>query len=137
MDVDKLRVFFAAQKSVRLAYLFGSYAKGKVGPLSDVDVAVLLDRKLIKEERSKMQLELIAEISSLLKTDRVDLVVINDSPIDLNYEIIKHGKIVHVKDPGERVDMESMILSRYLDRRYYVQRGLNTFLGKIIERRGL
>jgi hypothetical protein len=79
----------------------------------------------------------MGEISSILKTDRLDLVIMNDSPIDLNYEVIKHGKILNMKDNGEKVDVESMILSRYLDRRYYDQRGLNTFLEKVIERRGL
>lgn len=137
MDLNKLREFFAKQKNVRLAYLFGSHGKGSAGPLSDIDVAILLDKKLTKEDRQKLQLEFIGEISSILKTERIDLVVMNDSPIDLNYEIIKHGKILHVKDSGEKVDMESMILSRYLDRRYYERRSLNTFLERIIERRGL
>ena len=137
MDLNKLREFFVKQKNVRLAYLFGSHGKGNAGSLSDIDIAVLLDKKLTKEDRQKLQLELIGEISSILRTDRIDLVVMNDSPIDLNYEIIKHGKILHMKDSGEKVDMESMILSRYLDRRYYERRSLNTFLERIIERRGL
>lgn len=40
----------------------------------------------------------------------------NDAPINLNYEIIKHGKILFAEDVGERIEMESKILSKYLDR---------------------
>jgi predicted nucleotidyltransferase len=34
------------QRGVVLAYLFGSQATGRAGPLSDVDFAVLLDQRL-------------------------------------------------------------------------------------------
>ena len=59
----------------------------------------------------------------------------NDAPVELNYEVIKHGKVLHIKDQGEKVDVESTILSRCLDRRYYEQRSLKEFLEKIIEER--
>jgi hypothetical protein len=137
MEIGRLQHLLARQKNVRLAYLFGSYGKGTQGLLSDIDVAVLLSNDLTKHERQELELELIGEISSTLKTDRLDLVVMNDAPIELNYEIIKHGRILHIRDQGEKVDVESMILSRYLDRRYYEQRSLSTFLEKVIERGGL
>jgi hypothetical protein len=137
VETGGLQRFLAEQKNVTLAYLFGSYAKGTEGPLSDIDVAVFLNNKLSKRERQKLQLHLISEISSILKTDNLDLVVMNGSPVELNYEIIKHGRILCIRDQGEKVDIESEILSRYLDRKYYEQRSLNTFLEKVIERGGL
>jgi predicted nucleotidyltransferase len=137
MEIGRLQRFFAGQRKVRLAYLFGSYGKGTEGPLSDIDIAVFLNINLSKHERQETQLALLSEVSSILKTDGLDLVVMNDCPVELNYEIIKHGKILNVKDEGERVDVESMILSRYLDRRYYEQRGLNTFLERVIQKGGL
>nr|MDO8098487.1 nucleotidyltransferase domain-containing protein [Candidatus Njordarchaeota archaeon] len=137
MQLDKLQSYFAKQGDVRLAYLFGSHAKNREGPLSDIDIAVFLDKKLGKSERQKRKLDLINKISSILKTDRIDLVIMNNCPTSLNYEIIKHGRILHMKDVEEKVDVESSILSRYLDRRYYDQRNLNAFLEKTIERGGL
>ena len=137
MEIGRLQSFFAGQRKVRLAYLFGSYGKGTEGPLSDIDIAVFLKNNLSKHDRQETQLELLGEISSIVNTDRLDLVVMNDCPVELNYEIIKHGKILNVKDEGERVDLESMILSRYLDRRYYEQRSLNSFLERVIEKGGL
>jgi predicted nucleotidyltransferase len=137
MNMEKVRNLIAEQEHVKLAYLFGSYGRKKESSLSDIDIAVFLDEKLSKSERFKLKLDLIKAISSALKTDRLDLVVMNDSPINLNYEIIKHGEILHVKDAGEKVDLESRILSKYLDRRYYERRGLDTFLEKVLERESL
>jgi len=122
------------QKHVKLAYLFGSVAKGKEGKLSDVDIAVFLDESLSKKERFNLQLKLMSEISSILKTDKVDLVIMNDAPLSLNYEIIKANYPLLVKDEGKKVDFEHGILSRYLDRRYYEKRWTDEFLKKVAEK---
>ena len=41
--IDTLRRFFADRDDVMFAYLFGSVARGDVGPLSDIDIAVMCD----------------------------------------------------------------------------------------------
>ena len=41
--IDTLRRFFADRDDVMFAYLFGSAARGDVGPLSDIDIAVMCD----------------------------------------------------------------------------------------------
>ncbi len=86
--------FLGDQKLVKLAYLFGSVAEGKEGKLSDVDLAVFLDESLSKKERFNLQLKLMSELTSILKTDRIDLTVMNNAPLLLKYNIIKHGKIL-------------------------------------------
>lgn len=126
----KLADFFRGQKDVGVAYLFGSVAEGKTGPLSDIDVAVYLDEKMNKSERGDKKLSLINEISGVLGTDNFDLVVMNDISHTFNYEIIKHGKVLS-SDEGVRVEMETKILSQYLDRRYYDIRHMESFLERV------
>jgi len=106
---------------VELAYLFGSAARGELTTLSDIDVAVYLDESLSSEEKFKLQLDLIGELASALKTDKVDLVVMNDAPLLLSYNIIKYGKLVK-SDGRTKVRVESSILSRYLDMKYFFDR---------------
>jgi uncharacterized protein len=130
----KLMEFFHKHEHVRLAYLYGSTAKGKEGKLSDVDIAVFLDGTLDKKERFGLQLELISGLTGILKTDKVDLVVMNDAPLSLQYEIIKANHPLLVRDEGERIDLEHRILSRYLDRRYYDKRWVDEFLRKAAEK---
>ena len=128
---NKLMDFLSKQDNVKLAYLFGSAASGKAGKLSDIDIAVMLDELLGKKEGFDLQLRLISDISSLLKTDKIDLVVINDAPLSLKFEIIKANHPLFVRDRSEKVDFEQRVMSRYLDRRYYEKRAASEFLKKV------
>ena len=130
---EKVRELLNKQKHVKLAYLFGSVAEGKEGKLSDVDIAVFLDESLSKKERFDLQLKLISGLMSILKTDRIDLIVMNDAPLLLKYNIIKHGKIL--KDNIEtRVKVESRILSDYLDMKYYIDRHTDLAIERIAKK---
>lgn len=131
---ERLSEFLAGQEYVKLAYLFGSVAEGKEGRLSDIDIAVYLDDSLSKRDRFNLQLNLISQLIGILKTDRVDLVVMNDAPLSLNYEIIKTNHPLFVRDEGKKIDFEHGILSRYLDRRYYEKRWASEFLKKVAEK---
>ena len=112
------------------AYLFGSQAKDQSTALSDIDLAVCIDRKIPKSERFDMRLRLVNDLSAMAGT-KVDVIVINDIPIQLAYEVIKYGKAILCKDRDAMVDAEIEILSKYLDRRYYDKRRAELLLRKI------
>jgi len=95
--VMRLRAFFAGEPSVVLAYLFGSHAKGRQMPESDLDVAVCLT-DTTRENR------LWRDVSSLCGCD-VDLVVLNDAPATLVSAVLKTGVILSDKDRGLSLDM--------------------------------
>lgn len=118
---QKLRDFLSGVGSVKLAYLFGSTARGESNCLSDIDIAVLFDNALLRKEAFDPQVELISELTCLLKTDNVDLVVLNDSPLLLTYNIIREGIILKSDEPL-RVKFETKVMSRYLDERYHIER---------------
>ena len=128
---NELTGFFSKQEHVKLAYLYGSAAKGKAGKLSDVDIGVLLDDQLNKKERFDLQLKLIGDLTEILKTDRIDLVVMNDVPHSLNFEIIKTNCPLFVRDRMGKMEFEHRVLSTYLDRRYYEKRAASEFLKKV------
>ncbi len=127
----KLTDFFSKQEHVKLVYLYGSAAKGKAGKLSDVDIGILLDDSLNKKERFDFQLKLIGDLAEILKTEKIDLVVMNDVPNSLNFEIIKTKCPLFVRDRMEKTDFEHRVLSRYLDRRYYEKRAASEFLKRV------
>jgi len=137
MKTEILTRLLEDEESVILGYLFGSHAEGTEGPLSDVDVAVFLDETLSKADRFKLRMKLMARLSSALRTSNVDLVVMNDASIVLNYEVIKHGRALVVKDHELKLDVESRILSAYLDWMYYERRSLNEFMDGVIRREAL
>lgn len=105
---------FAKYPQVKLAYLFGSQANGAAGPMSDYDFAVYLNEKNAKK-RFDIRLKLMADLGLALKTDNIDVVVLNDtdSP-DLKYNIIKEGKLLLEKEPY-KVVVEPQIINIYFD----------------------
>ena len=112
------------------AYIFGSEAKGTSGLLSDIDIAVFVHEGVSKAERFDLRLRFSNELSAVMSRT-VDLVILNDSPLQLSYEIIRHGKLIFCSDKSTKVDLEVDILSRYLDRRYYDKRHAELTLEKI------
>lgn len=128
-DIKKITDCFD-RYPVIVAYIFGSEAKGKAGVLSDMDIAVLVDKGIDKSMRFDMILRLSNELSAILNR-RVDIVMLNDSPAQLSYEVIKHGRLIFCRDKSAKVDLEFKILSKYLDRRYYDKRHAEITLEKI------
>jgi len=76
----------------------------------------------------------MSELTGILRTDRIDLVIMNDAPLTLNYEIIKANHPLVIRDEGQKIDFEHSILSCYLDRRYYDKRWTAEFLKNVAER---
>lgn len=131
-----LREFFRAEDDVELAYLFGSVAEGKAGELSDIDIGVYLGGTMTKAERGSRRIELIFGLTALLGSDSVDLLVLNDTPPVLSFEIIRPNVLIFERDSNLKVDVEQRIMSMYLDWKYYEDR-LNRNLLKRITERGL
>jgi len=109
--VHLLSEYCAQDSRILLAYLFGSQVRGIVGPLSDYDVAFLLDGTMAPAERYR----LAHEIGQLLGGCAVDLVILNAAPVELCYHIIAQGRRVYERDVATRVEFEANTLSRYGD----------------------
>jgi uncharacterized protein len=119
MDKDKLEKIvnvFENTPEVKLAYLFGSQARGDVGPMSDYDFAVYLDDYDNDKIKSfKLRVALLAEVSRILETDNVDLVVINEAKgSEFKFNIIKDGKLIYEIEPY-KVLVEPQIMNEYYD----------------------
>ncbi len=83
---------------VRLAYLFGSLARGDPGA-ADVDLAVLPDEGLSWHL-------LYAELSETLGTDRLDLLDLRLAPPYLKAEILQSGRCLFARSEAEREAFE-------------------------------
>lgn len=99
---------------VKLAYFFGSRALNKSGPMSDYDFAFYLDEKDPKR-RFEIRLLLIDRLSRILKTDAVDVVILNDTASqELKFNAIREGTLFYQEEPF-RVLVEPKIVDEYLD----------------------
>ena len=99
---------------VKLAYLFGSYARGNQIQESDIDIAVLLDQSIPESRRFDLRLKIGSELSRLLKND-VDLIVLNDTTsVTFQYSIVQEGKLLY-QEKSDQIDFEIESMNSYFD----------------------
>lgn len=131
--VEKLKKALAGRPEIRFAYLFGSYASGKADSLSDVDVAVFVNEGVTNNDYAYgYKAELTAELMAAVKTNSVDVVVLNEAGPFLRSQIIRDGVIINNMDEQERQRFWMETLRLYDDAKWLmaVQQG---YLGRRIE----
>ncbi len=112
--IKRFTTFFSNENDpslIKLAYLFGSRAGETIGPISDYDIAVLFSDSPAPSLRYALE----HKLKKTLLSDRVDLVVLNYAPIELQYAVIASGDVVYEKSFEARVEYEALTLSRYGD----------------------
>jgi predicted nucleotidyltransferase len=111
---ERLRTLFASVETVRVGYLFGSQVNEDTGPLSDVDVGVLVDPSCLDDPTS-CRAGLAHQIGVALETDAIDLLLLNRAPIELAYRVVAQGTRVYEESRVARVEYEAYVLGRYGD----------------------
>lgn len=114
---NKIINFTKKRTEIIAAYLFGSRATGKAGPLSDIDLAVLVDpaRHDVNRYRYGYQAFLITELMRILGTTELDVVVLNESPPLLKFQVINHGEVIYYRSRSEMLDFHVRAFNEYQD----------------------
>jgi predicted nucleotidyltransferase len=86
---------------------------------SDIDVAVYLNPSNIKKYIKKEE-ELATLLIAQLHSDKIDLRILNISPFLLQYNILKEGILIFVRDEPERVDFENRVMNRFFELKPYL-----------------
>lgn len=95
---------FEGRADVVAVYLFGSHARGDARPNSDVDVAVLFaSRPPSTLDAPRFVLE--GELERTLGKP-VDLIVLNDAPVDLRIRVLRDGMLLVDRVPERRIAFE-------------------------------
>ena len=97
---------------VIFAYLFGGLAKHDMLPLSDIDIAVYVDRSANLDQE---KLDLLGDLMDELRTDEIDLVILNVAQLPLSARVLRNNQILLDRDPFLRHSYESRILREYFD----------------------
>lgn len=94
-----------AHEKVIAIIIFGSYIKGGFKPLSDIDIAVVID---------KPDKEIEAEIGSLY-SDKFDIALFHKLPLYIQFEVLNHGKEIFVRDEKTLLNIKRKVLREYLE----------------------
>lgn len=91
--LQALAARLAAEPDVRFATVFGSVAAGTAGFDSDVDVAVMLERRMTTERRMAL-IEAVAEVAGR----PVDLVDLRDAGVAVMRAALDEGRVLLCRD---------------------------------------
>ena len=104
--------FFTAAPGVAAVYLFGSTARGDAHVDSDVDVAVLFE--VTPPHTLQGRFALAGELERALGRP-VDLIVMNDAPVDLRIRVLREGELLVDRNKAMRIASEVRTRNEYFD----------------------
>lgn len=131
--IPDLIQFFKAQEDVVAVYLFGSRASGTAGPLSDIDIAVLLRKGLGNGIYSEKEMDYLGKSNEILRTDEVSFVLLNKAPLTIQYGVISEAKVLFSRDEDARLSFEERVIDEYMDFRPVLDDYDREFLRQIRE----
>src|SRR5207247_9712593 len=100
---------------IQAAYVFGAVASGRARADSDVDVAVLIDRRVPPGRILKYRLKLMADLGTALHRSDVDVVILNEASPLLAHRVLSQGTLVFERSAPARVRFQRTKASLYMD----------------------
>jgi len=104
-EAEKIAGELKKYQKVMAVILFGSHAKGKAKPLSDIDIAVI-----VKDPDKKTEAEIAGFSSNVF-----DMVNFHRLPLYIQFEVLKHGRPLFVRDGVYFSEIKLAVLREYLD----------------------
>lgn len=117
MKIPQIDKEIFKRHNVKLAYLFGSQAKGNAAKESDFDIAVLFEKLPSDPYALRETMDLSSELNKLLSA-KIDVVSLHHAPLLLKYEVVAHNHVLYCKDEKERINFEVSATKEYIDEQY-------------------
>ncbi|MCK8824293.1 type VII toxin-antitoxin system MntA family adenylyltransferase antitoxin [Fuchsiella alkaliacetigena] len=115
-QLEELRGIFKNYVELKAVYLFGSYAMGKEGKSSDLDLGIVL----AEDYKQQIKLEILTELA-VKGYCKVDLVILNEADLVTKHEIVKHNKVIYQRADFDTNDYFSLTMRQFLDFRPFLK----------------
>lgn len=110
--LNELIAWAQIQPEIVALYLYGSQAQGIANALSDVDVAILAQPQLPREQLWRLEDRWTGHWPN-----RIDMRLLNLAPLSVRYEVTAHGQRLWATDATTIAEIESLIWREYWDLR--------------------
>ena len=107
VDFEAVKSFLIEELQAGLIYLFGSYAKGKERPDSDLDLAFLSSKEIDDYQRFLTAQKLASKLNI-----EVDLIDLKKASTVFKAQIIQ-GKLLYAEDEKQKQEFEMLTLKKY------------------------
>ena len=94
-------------------YLFGSHARGVAGPTSDLDICVITESDISRQEKE----EIMGNSSR-----RIDIVLFWNLPPVIRFRVLREGRPLYIRDELALHRIRVKTLDTYLDMQPMIRR---------------
>lgn len=113
-------------------FLFGSKALKIDGPLSDTDIAILLDKKVPDDLIFRKSVEYESQIIDILPGIKdIEVTLLNNAPIGLQTTILREGKLLFNSNPIFLADFRESIMNKAGDLLSFIRHNRREILNNI------
>lgn len=116
-EIKRLRTVFSAYPEIEGVYLFGSSAADGETNFSDIDLAIVDSDPSIQEKKVDIYADLVKQ-----GFEKVDIVFFNSADLVLQFEIIRHNKLIFRKEQFDHGELYSKTIRKYFDFEPYLKR---------------
>jgi hypothetical protein len=114
IDIEKINTILKGNTYIAAAYLFGSVVSGRTTPMSDVDIAVLLNDNAPKGRDLLDELDSVSyRLETVLRV--ADVTALNNQGLIFIHNVLKTGKLIYDADPNFRIKFVARAISYYCD----------------------
>lgn len=108
--LNAIRTFFIERPAAEMVFVFGSAMRGRQGPESDVDVAVLFGKVPATSRLHSLR----DDLSGILGKE-VDIVILNSASPIVRMQVLKHGTLVYSRSESTFARFFVRTVNEYYD----------------------
>lgn len=118
---QQLRALFEENKekssAIAAVYVFGSYTTGMAREESDLDLAFLIDQRVYVRDQfeNATLVQLFGAKIAVAMDMEVDITILNDSSIEIAYEVVTTAICLYESETGRRLEYEAVVRGMYFD----------------------
>ena len=124
--IEKSKKVLIKYENVLFAYIFGSYASGKVREDSDIDIAIYIKEKIDTREYLDIRMDLIEACGK-----EVDLIILSEATPLLKFEIYRNNILLFTRNKTLENNFKVKTLFEYWDTKKYLDMAYNKNIERI------
>lgn len=114
------------------AFLFGSAVKKRLTKLSDLDIAVVLDKTVSPDKYYQVRLSLLDQLGRIIKSKPLDIAVLNNASPLLVQLVITQGELIFCQNEDLKVNFQVRALQKF-DDAFYLRKVYYHYLEKRVK----
>ncbi|WAI01808.1 nucleotidyltransferase domain-containing protein [Methanogenium organophilum] len=114
--ISQITTYLSGVDDLLLGYLYGSFPVRN--DFHDIDIGLLVSGEREPYESFRYAMDIASGLEqSITPRFEVDCRILNGAPVLFQYEVVKTGMAVFVRDENIRIDFEAGVMSGYLDQK--------------------